>query len=85
MTYIDELEYDNLKIYNNIRVMGWACMLLEELDIEEVKVNHLCIGPESGIKRDPATIKKDRCSGVKEMVRGIAASISALCLLLKIP
>lgn len=73
--YIDELEYDNLKIYNDIKVMGWAAMLLEELDIEEIGVKHFFVGPRSGISSDPATIKKSLCPRIKETIREIAISI----------
>jgi hypothetical protein len=77
ITYIDELEYDNLKIYNNIRAMGWACTLLDELDINEIHIRHLFIGPNSGISSEPAVIKRDACSRVKETIRQIAISIRA--------
>lgn len=75
--YIDELEYDNLKIYNDIKVMSWACWLIEQLDIKEIRVKHIFIGPKSGISSDPAIIKKSFCPRVREMVREIATSIRA--------
>ena len=75
--YIDELEYDNFKIYNNIVAMGWACMLLEELDIDEIKVSHLSVGPEAGIKRNPVTVKKTKCEKVRSIVKQIVSSIEA--------
>lgn len=73
--YIDELEYDNLRIYNDIKIMGWASMLLEMLDIEEVGVRHIFVGPKSGISSEPATVKKNLCPRIKETIREIATSI----------
>lgn len=75
--YIDEFEYDSFKIYNSITAMGWACMLLEELDIDEIKVSHLSVGPASGIKRNPVTVKKTKCKKVRSIVKQITSSIEA--------
>ena len=75
--YIDEFEYDNLRIYNDIKIMGWASMLLEMLDIPEVGVRHIFVGPKSGISSEPATIKKNLCPRIKETIREIATSIRA--------
>jgi CRISPR/Cas system-associated exonuclease Cas4 (RecB family) len=77
ITYVDDIEYDPLKIYNNIKVMAWASMLLEELDIEEVKIRHLIVGEKSGFSFEPATIKNNKASTIKQTVREIAASIAA--------
>lgn len=75
--YIDELEHDNFKIYNNIVAMAWACMLLEELDIDEIRVSHLSVGPDAGIKRNPVTVKKTKCGKVRSIIKQIAFSIEA--------
>jgi hypothetical protein len=77
ITYIDELDYDSLKIYNNIKVMSWACLLMEQLNIDQIKVRHLFVGPKSGFTWDPATIKRNKCPTTKETVKEIAYSIAA--------
>lgn len=77
ISYIDEVETNEFKIYNNIKVMGWACMLLEELDIEELVVRYLRIGQESGMEVVEAVVKRGKCPGVREMVGEIASSIAA--------
>ena len=77
ITYIDELDYDSLKIYNDIKVMGWAGMLTDQLGLDQVKVRHLVIGPKSGLSSTPAIIKKDSCKAIKETIKEIAYSIAA--------
>jgi CRISPR/Cas system-associated exonuclease Cas4 (RecB family) len=57
--------------------MGWASMLIEELDVDEVRIKHLYAGPLSGIKRDPALIKRKKSAAIKNTIQEIALSIKS--------
>jgi hypothetical protein len=77
ITYIDETDIDNLEVYRDIKVMAWACALIEQLEVEAVNVRYISIGERSALSEQPATIKKDKCPHVRKIVEQIAASIDA--------
>ena len=76
ISMVGDIEMNNIKMYNNIKIMAMGWLAINELGLDKVNIKYLYFGPGSAFKKTQIEISPKKCSNIKSIIQQVLMSVS---------